>query len=321
MKRYAIVLFGLALAACSLSPPAASSPTLTPVAQLCRLPVIQGSKGQGAGPQQQGFLTLPGRVFTAAPDAGDGMYYDTTLKRWVPQGPPALSPDGRLYAYVDGSRTESWVHLRDLGAGTETILAAGGPWQLVGLNSSSAFAMRIEYVDTTAYGTIAVSHGVWQLPLDGTRPMQITSDSLSWLWVDDRAIYAAGSTADVAGHVAPVVRYDLATGKVSQWFDSPGRVITLTVDANGYGLVTTESNDEELWRLPPQGDAVKVWSGPLNAIRPGGPVVVEGSGAWFNSSSPTPAWAIYHYSPTRGLEQVALFTDRPVTVAGACVAS
>ena len=57
------------MAACSISPPAASSPAVTLAAQSCRLPVIQGSKGQGFGPQQRGFLILPGRVFTAAPDA------------------------------------------------------------------------------------------------------------------------------------------------------------------------------------------------------------------------------------------------------------
>jgi hypothetical protein len=92
----------------------------------------------------------------------------------------------------------------------------------------------------------------------------------------------------------------------------------LSVDSGGSGLILTEAADEEVWRVAPSGDAVEVWSGPTDAIRPGAPVAVDGSDVWLSSDSLTPAWAVYHFSPQGGFQQVATFTDHPVSVAGPC---
>src|ERR1700737_3599838 len=131
MKRLAALAF--LLIGCTGQPPISASTTPSPSG--CRLPVIAGSIGQGSGPQTAGFLSLPSSAysFTAAVDAGDGMYYDKPLKRWVPWGPPALSADGSSYAYVDGDNTSSKVDLVDVATNADVVLATGGPWRLVGL--------------------------------------------------------------------------------------------------------------------------------------------------------------------------------------------
>ena len=175
-----LAALALLVVACSVQPPGSASTTPSP--STCRLPVISGSIGQGSGPQTAGFLTLPGAGFNFSPagDAGDGMYYDKPLARWVPWGPPALSSDGTSYAYVEGDQTRSRVHLVDVRTKRDTQLAEGGPWRLVGLATGAIYLMRIEYFDTAAYGLMAFGRGLWKLPLTGGVAEQLTSDSRGW---------------------------------------------------------------------------------------------------------------------------------------------
>lgn len=307
----------LVLVACSTQSQAAASPAPTESAS-CRLPVIARVHGQGPGPLQAGFLTLPSASFVADPGAAGGSFYDAVLKRWVAEGPPALSADGLSYVFFDGGTKPGNLELADLKTGAFRLIASGGPWQVVGVATDAVYMMQMEYVESAAYGQIGVSHGLWKVQLSGGSPSRLTNDSLSWSWVDSQAVYAAGSTLDVAGGPNPVVRFDLRTGHLATWFDIGARTRILAVDGTGTGYAITEGTDEELWRIPATGEAVKVWSGAPDAIHPWGPVAVEGSGIWLSSLSLSPQWAIYHYTPGHGLEQVALFTDHPVTVAGAC---
>lgn len=330
MQRVAVVAFFVV--ACSTQQPIAASspgpagamPSASPGASIasstCRLPVIQGSAGQGSGPQTAGFLSLPGNQFTSAPDAGSGMFYDRPMKRWIDWGPPAMSLDGTRYAYsefITDTKT-SRVHLIDVASGSDRIVASGGPWLGVGLDGDAFYVERIELITSAAYGTIEVGKGLWRVPLDGTQPNQLTSDALNWAWVGEGAAFADRSTVDVAGGPNTVTRLDLKTLQETTLVDAHARTNLLAVDAGGAVLAMSEAADEELWRSAEPGKAVKVWSGSTDAIRPGGPVAIDGSDVWFSSDSPTSSWAIYHYSERAGLQQAALFTDRPVTVAGPC---
>lgn len=311
-----LALLGVFFVACSAQPAAVA--TSTPGSSVCRLAVIQGTHGQGSGPQTPGFLTIPGNTFVAATGAGDGMFYDRALTRWVPAGPPALSADGKQYALVEGDTKTSKVHLVDIASGTDRLVATGGPWEGVGLAADAYYVMRVEYVDSAAYGQLAISQGLWKLPLSGAAPVPLTSDARGWVWVAAGHVYGAGFTVDVAGGPNDVARLDLSTGQATSWFDHHARTRILSVDAGGSALVLTEAADEEVWRVAPSGDAVEVWSGPSDSIRPGYPVAVDGSDVWLSSESLTPAWAIYHFSPRSGFHQVATFTDHPVSVAGPC---
>jgi hypothetical protein len=236
----------------------------------------------------------------------------------VPEGPPALSSDGLRYAYVDGDRTTSKVHLVDLKSGTDRVVSTGGPWQLAALAPDFVYATQVEYVDSAAYGTLAVGKGLWRVALDGTSYAQLTSDARAWSWFADDAVYGGGSTADVAGGPNDIVRYEVPTYRVTTWFSHKVRSRLLAVDGTGAALILTEADHEELWRARSWNDATKVWSGPADAFVPTGPVAVDGSDVWLSSSSLPRSWAIFHFSPGSGLKEVARFTDRPVTVAGPC---
>src|SRR5438445_2224473 len=320
MRRLA--LLALAFLACAQQPAASTSGApVTAAPSPCRLAVIQGSPGQGAGPQTPGFLTIPGAVFSPATDAGDGMYYDKPLQKWVPAGPPALSADGLSYAYIAGDTTSSQVHLVDLRSGSDRIISFGsfgGPWRLAGVASDAVYLMRVEYVDSPAYGRLAQGKGLWKLALNGAEPAELTSDARGWVWFADGAVYGGQSTMDVAGGPNDVVRFDLRTMQVTTWFSHQVRSRLLAVDTTGAALVMGEAANEELWRAARPDDATQIWSGATDAVRPDFPVAVDGSDVWMSSSSLTPSWAIFHVPPSGALQEVARFTDRPVTVAGPC---
>jgi hypothetical protein len=317
MRRLAWL--ALLLVACSAQPPVtATSPGATPSPVSCRLAVIAGTRGQGSGPQQAGFLSLPGMTFTPALDAGDGMFYDGPLKRWVPAGPPALASDGLTYAIVAGDTKLSRLYLVDLRTGGEVLLATGGPWQVVGIEPDAVYVMRIEYVESPAYGQLPISHGLWRVPRDGGPPVALTSDSTDWQILGSGAAWGGGSTLDVAGGPNDVVRLDLATRQLTTWFSPGMRSRVIAVDRSSAILVMSEAADDELWRVTSPGRAVKVWSGTTDVLGPWYPAANDGDVVWFSSRSGTPAWAIFRYSPDRGLQQVASFTDHPVSVAGPC---
>src|ERR1700694_5057935 len=95
-----LALLGALIVACT-SQPAQSAATqsartgASASSYSCRLAVISWPSPTA---RLAGYVTLPGGTFTAAGDAGSGMYYDRPLNRWGRGGPPALSA-GRLSFY------------------------------------------------------------------------------------------------------------------------------------------------------------------------------------------------------------------------------
>lgn len=314
------VLLAVALvAACAQGPGASVSTAATPSPSICTLPVIQGSPGQGSGPQTPGFLTIPGGQFTAAVGAGDSaLSFDHALHRWVPATEQSLTPDGLRYIYAEHAGTLSTFHVVDLSTGNDRAFGPTGQWVAAGLDNTALYAMRVDLVESPAYGTVEISKGLWSIPLDGSVPTQLTSDSRRWAWVSAGGVYGDSPTGNIAGAPNDIARLDSATGQVSVWFDQHARSTIIAVDDQGAAFVLTESADEELWRVTGPNVASKIWSGPTSAVRPDGDVAAAGSDVWFSGSSLSPLWAVFHYSTALGLEQVATFTDRPVTVAGTC---
>jgi hypothetical protein len=313
-------LAALALLVAACSPQTAGPPTTTPATSptACRLAVIEGSPA-ARGLVQTGFQTLPEGAYTPVTDTGNP-YYDRPQKRWVRVGPPSLSADGASYAFVIGDASRSDLHLVDVASGFDKVIASGGPWQVAGLASDSIYAMQVEYVDSAAYGTIARGKGLWKIPLDGSNPSQLTSDSRMWAWSAGDTVFGGGSTLDVAGGPNDIVRFDVRAAQVVTVFSHHMRSRVLAVDVTGAALILAEGDDEELWRVPASGNAVELWSGPPDKIRPEIPVAVDGPDIWLSSAMSwrETAWSIFHYSPATGLMQVATFRDRPVQAAGGC---
>jgi len=315
MNRIALAAF--ALVACSTAPTAENAAT-KPSLSSCRLAVIQGSPGQGSGPQTPGFLTIPGDQFIPAADADGGLFYDRALKRWIPAGPQSLTPDGRHYIYADHVGSTSTFHVVDLAADADRVVGPPGLWVGAGVDDNALYAMRVEFIESQAYGTTEKSLGLWKLPLDGSAPVQLTSDSRRWTWAAAGGVYGDITTGDVAGAPNDIARFDLSTQKFEVLYEPGARARLLAVDEKGTAFVLTESGDEQLWRVSGPNAAIKIWAGTSDGIRPEGPVAVDGSEVWFSSSSMRTTWAIFHYSPRNGLEQMATFSDRPVSVAGPC---
>jgi hypothetical protein len=321
MRRLAAL--GFLLVACSSQPqPVAvstSSAAAAPSPASCRLAVIQGSRGQGAGPQTPGFLNLRDLTFSADPSAGDGMFYDKPLKRWVPWGPPALSADGASYAYVDGDQTSSRIHIVDVRTNVDMVLASGGPWRLAGLQPDAAYVMGLKYLPySEAYGVMAVGTGLWKVPLTGGDPKQLTNDSRNWPFVTAGAAWGDSSTYDVAGGPNDVVRLDLKTLQTTIWLDPGMRSYLLGFDAGGAPLIASSAAGEHLWHVRGPGEAVELWSGPANGVRPYAPLAADAGTTWFSSINQTLSWSIFRYTAATGMKVVANFTDHPVTVAGPC---
>jgi hypothetical protein len=257
MKRLAVLAF--LLVACMAQP--ADSTRVTPSPSICRLPVIAGSPGQGSGPQTPGFLTVPGLTFTPAPGAGDGMYYDRPLARWVPWAPPALSSDGRSYAYVDGVQNSSRVHLVDIAHQSDTVLNEGGPWRLVGLGPDAVYLMRIEFLpESPAYGVLVLGHGLWKVALTGGAPERLTSDNRTWT-LGPGAAWGGGSTVNIAGGPNDIIRFDLRTKQSAVWFARNTRAFVLGTDDLGTPLIMSDGADDELWMVPGPDTRAEIWSG------------------------------------------------------------
>jgi hypothetical protein len=93
------------------------------------------------------------------------MFYDRPLKRWVPNGPPALSAYGLSYAFVVGDTKSSQLHLLDLASNQDVVMAEGGPWRVVGDAPDAIYVMRIEYTPPSpAYGVLGIGRGLWKVP-------------------------------------------------------------------------------------------------------------------------------------------------------------
>lgn len=308
------------LVACSNQSPAAAhtqTPAASPAQWLCSLAVIEGWP-PGSGTVQPGFQPLPDGKFVPVTDTGHP-YWDRPMKRWVAVGPPDLAADGRRYAYITGGSASSDVHVVDVATGADRVIASGGPWQVAGWGTDAVFATRVEYVDSVAYGTIGFGKGLWELPLDGSKPLQFTNDSMIWRWVGGGGVWSGGPF-DVAGGPNAVSRFDLQTMQTTTLFSHGERSRVLAIEASGAAVILTEGSVDQLWRVSAAGDSTGVWLGNTAGLRPESPVAVDGSDVWLSSAMPPPEsqWAIFHLSVAGPLQQVAPFTDRPVQVAGGC---
>src|SRR2546421_5535246 len=232
---------------------------------------MQGAPGQGSGPQTPGFLTVPGNQCTPAIGAGSAIFYDKQLDQWIPRNSSTLSPDGTSYVYLEGDVNTSRIHLVNIRTKADVVLASGGPWQGVGFDADWFYVMRLEFVDSAAYGRLGISKGLWKVPLAGGSPVQLTSDARGWVAVAHGGVYGAGITGDVAGGPNDVGRLDVKTMQITTWFDKHARSRVLAVEANGAALVMTEAGAEEMWWVTAPGSAGGVWSGPTDAVRPGPP--------------------------------------------------
>ena len=274
---------------------------------------------QGVEKVQTGFLTLPGSTLTPATNTGDAFYYNRALTRWVAWDPSVQSDDGSSYAYVDGDKSSSRLHVVDVRANNDRVLAEGGPWSVIGLQPDAVYVTRVEYLpESQAFGVLVKPLGLWRVPLMGGGAVQLTDDTMAWVYASQGAAWALSRSLNIAGAPTDVLRLDLKTKQVTTWFAPGKRTAVLAIDSGGVPLIMSEADSFDLWRVPAPDGAVKVWSAADNEMGPYSPVAVDGRVIWFSSHSMTRESGIYRYSAAKGVELVANFKDRLVWVAGPC---
>jgi hypothetical protein len=309
----------LLLAACSSQPTGQPHNLPTPSSSSCRLAIISGSPGQTGAPLHQGFLTIPGETFTPATAAADGKWvYSQQLSRWVAGPAPAFSADGSSYAYIEGDKDSSRLHVVDLKTTKDRVLAEGGPWRISGFQQDAVYVMKVAYSQTVAFGEMTFGKGLWRVPLDAGAPVQLTFDSRNWPLVSGGFAWGDGFTTNISGSPNEILRLDLRTKQTQTWFEPGKRSYVLAIDSSGAPLITADADVHELWRVASPDNPVKLSSATRSEMGPGAPAVVDGSVVWFSSWSMTREWGIYRYSAAKGVELVARFSDRPVWVAGPC---
>ena len=281
-------------------PPSSPGGTFTPALSLsCRLPVYAGGSGSG------GFIQFPAGTFVADPASavslpagaptpppmgmGQMSYYGSlsyvsAFSKWLPVPLTWVSPDGSRYAFPSGSSI--WVqNVADSG---HVVLGDGQQqWAIVGFLSDGVYASAGPN-----------SPGLWLLPLAGP-PRQIATTGF-WRAAAAGAAYGTATAAVPQGASNPILRLDLKTGAITDWFKRGNSQINLLgFDAQGHPLV------QVYYQSPPGGTETWLTTGPSTAVLLGGsssppaagqPPLLNGAplgdshGVWFqaNAQNPTP---------------------------------
>jgi hypothetical protein len=279
---------------------------------VCRLPVYAGQNGSG------GFIQYPGGNFTADPSSAVGLpsgaspapgggyggnflgiAYDRPFARWLPVPYTWVSPDGSRYAFAAGDGIY-WV---DVATGTEYELGAGHYWTLVGVKNDGVYA------------SIAGQGGLWFLPYTRS-PQQITTTGF-WQAVSTTAAYGTATSAVPQGVANTIIRLDLSSGTVSDWFTRQGASSAVRgLDAAGNPIVDVQlyAGDSETWIA--KGPTADPIFGSVENLRDQGTPIADTHGIWFVFySSPPYVQGLALYIPGTGLYWMSNYT---VQLAGGC---
>jgi hypothetical protein len=235
----------------------------------CRLPVLADAAGA--------FITFPNGAITIDrsvkidPYSGSYTYtYDAEVGRWVPVPRPAISPDGRSYAYlaetsgVPGATTLVSLHTHEIASRKDRVLweATGSPmgpgpntlaWLSDGIYFSSVL-VPVGGAKTTPLPAVYVSdpdHAGPPRRLGPNPPPQMPSPGQSYAG-PDLFMFFGGGAAWATGNRVPkqapspnnppspgelgpdrVLRMDLRDGSVSTWFKVSGTDLVSVMGLDG----------------------------------------------------------------------------------------
>jgi hypothetical protein len=232
-------------------PPASYGNSVSTMTLNCRLPVFAGGPGSG------GFIVFAGGTFVADPSSSvvlpspsgatspppqngpgygpgySGLSYDRAYARWLPVPANWVSPDGKHYAYAlsDG------LYAANVASGSQAELREGAGWSIVGVQNDGVYA-----------GSQAAG-GLWLFPYSGT-PRQITSTGY-WQAATSTAAYGTATSAVPQGATNGILRLDLATGKIIDWFTRPDTQSSVAgFDGKGNPIINVRyinNSGNEIW--------------------------------------------------------------------------
>jgi len=246
----------------------------------CRLPVYAGPPGSG------GFIVFPGGTFVADPTSSvslpagapspapgygyglTGLTYDGAFSKWLPVPRAWVSPDGSRYAYTSGNS----LYVQDVNDATNTALDTTHAWTIVAVLADGVYA------------SVTNTPGLWLLPYSGS-PHQIASTGF-WQAADNGAAYGTTTSAVPQGASSSVIKLDLATGAISDWFGRTNSQASIVgFDSQGHPIVQVSytSSGSEWWltTAPSTGVPLGGSSGYYGEPTFQGPPVGDGHGIWF----------------------------------------
>jgi hypothetical protein len=251
----------------------------------CRLPVYAGPPGSG------GFIVFPGGTFVADPNSSvslppgapspapgygfgiTGLTYDRAYSKWLPVLRAWVSPDGTRYAYPSASS----IYVQDVADSNNVELGSGRAWSIVAVQPEGVYA------------SVAQTAGLWLLPYTGS-PRQIATSGY-WQAAAAGAAYGTPTSAVPQGASSSIIKLDLATGVISDWFGRPSSQASVSgFDAQGDPIIqvsyTTQGIEWWLTTAPSKGVPLGGSNGYYGQVAFQGTPVGDSHGVWFPANVP-----------------------------------
>jgi hypothetical protein len=193
-----------------------------------------------------------------------------------------VSPDGSRYAHASPDS----IYVENVATGATIELGQGHAWSVIGVQNNGVYA------------TIVNQPGLWLLPYSGAAH-QVTTTGY-WQMASSDAAYGGTLSAVPQGVANTIIRLDLKTGAVSDWFSRGGGQSTMFgFDAHGNALIYVayfiNGAGTEMWVTTGPKDRVPLFDSVELRISASGAPVADSHGVWF------PAFSYYGNSSTQGV--------------------
>ena len=265
----------------------------------CRLPVYVGPPGSG------GFISFPGGTFNADPTSAvtipspspggsspapvgpgygygyPGLSYDHAYSRWLPVPYTWVSPDGSRYAHPSADS----IYVENVATGATIELGQGHAWSVTGVS------------DQAVYASIVNQAGLWQLSFSG--PAKEISTTGFWAQASPTAAFGGTTSAVPQGVANTIVRLDLKTGAITDWFTKQGAQSFVSgLDSHGNPLIAVSYfnvNYSETWSTTGPGTASPIFNSGENLFSSGAPIA-DSHGVWIPVN-----YSVPYYQSTQGI--------------------
>ncbi|HKV87625.1 MAG TPA: hypothetical protein VJT78_06475 [Candidatus Dormibacteraeota bacterium] len=274
---------------------------------------------------QAGFISFPS--LRVVPDSSvplNSLFYDRAFSRWLQVGRSQVSPDGRRYAYTEGTITDnkmSKVHVVDIATGADRVIATSRSFDAVVDFGAQGIYLTLAELDAYAVG-------LWRLDPAGGTPRLISSTILDPS-VGGGAAWGLGfNPADptpqhqgaILNSQNRVLRYDLSTGKPTPWFYRSGAWVSVWgFDGAGRPIVGVDLQVAELWVLSSSTRATRIFQSTreFTVPVPDRFAAIDKQGVWLDATVDLGLSSVWLYR-AGSLQNVATF-NKWVEVAGGCI--
>ena len=292
--RALFVMVAMVMAACSQPSTQTSyrqSPSPTAAASVCSLPVwwpddigVRAafvSVPDGAV-TDVGVLPPPPEVAGVLPGGFGGATYVSGTRTWLRVDGHNLAPDGKRYVYWTGTPTESELRLVDVASGAGRVIYSG-PNMYVPLSFESDVIYLRHAVNPKQGGF----ENLYRLDPSGGTPALVPgtdSGQVSWVLISDGAAWGVAARVNLTS----VVRLDLATSQITEWFAGPMNELVWPLGTDTkHRLYVQGLKQNVLWRVETSGQADQLaYPGPIGPSASWGgsySFIADARGVWIKS--------------------------------------